>query len=1613
MDKERIILQLAGITGILSPEGKDQTTLKNLRHELTGWLSSRAGLNPDFPGVEDLRINEVLYTDELKNQLDEIVEEHLPGTTAANLRVVKRDFSNLTDLGDESIAGWAKNQKPEKSLGPFKDHAGKLWWFDFFNPVSLRSAVFTGENVPFLKFNAGNRFISLRPNRISLDKGTLWIRANYLANNAPPAAFTGLKIKSGSLTFSEAPAFQSGVIQVNPMATCKLSVVLDNDISASSNVTDTGKDSRKTKVHLPDELEITFGFRTSKAEKISNSDFTLYGTSFQLHFEAGSWLYHEKLERIGIPLQSDEKTFSVKRVYSIIFTPAQKASADVIYWSLPVTIDDHTKLGEASGNGAFLLQCGDGLEISWLNLQGGPVKSGQTYWLAEPGRIELHAFDVNAQRTQQRFLMWYEEVGEKRSLVNITFLKNAYVKYVCQGNSDAEVLTTQVNLNGILDRPLTTDGKKMKSSYSDVRWLMGKYKDETFLHCFTSDQLTSTSAYISQKEKAVSLAWSNAFAKVSPRHHLVLTGQITGTDSIDKGTCFLYFGVYSFLPILPDPYVANIGLKESGRRFPASEGLSGLLLVLIRWEQRIATMTFQLPSTQPVFSKIASARTDIYEALMLRNTSRPIGYMLEKMVDGKLIRTPYLVSEALKEDQMRDRELRNSFQNSSDRSFFPDLFLLDVSGNADQFGVGFSARSLEAGSSNPVFSFEGMDLVTKANQIHIVTLPPVQWEAVKTIQNPNVFPNPFPSPAHSLDTGDPAVIHPYASYDLVPVTPIAAMHNLTRVFRESPTEEQRANAFINLPFGMKAFLRLGQETDHGFVYKNVTINNIQPHFKNLLLEGGNQLNIEVHLLTNDPTKETPGFSGATIQTRNLVEGNNALGLSVLGLTVDDIFNNEFKPGGKRPRVPLRRIDLSGYGASMFSDWDNPRAMFAATSKAKFDVIVGRTSHEIIQVRSKLYPCGASVVRTITIQRTSGGGVTRHDSGWEAEGPGLFDFTYEENGIIKNDFTFHPGLVRGFYNLSNIRDTPRILEIPALTLSDEIARLQEVMYDADILVDDVNKGQTNGFVPSKGQRAFVQLAPTGRPISPAQLKHLLSLEGPIGGPVDCQLNVGISGQEMRVARVDTTFRYGSAEFMNAVRGSLVLPNEGTWSLVQRRNNNVTAIESPTGLPLIRYNSSPAKYEFREPANNPSDAYGLIHGSSTHRTMFPNPYIIQHNREIISEQPQFADIYALVNSNNTFPDKTETFSVGAGDGKLKIHGSGILELVSPGNLNISPNPRMLHTDAKFSTYIEYFDKNNKTSSGSIVINPAHPEKWIAKVDSFKLVYDIGSHPRLKMFHMDYYASATQKPFMLKPVLEFGSILKPVSDMLRFLDTTDLGEFDLDPSNEKFKTKMKLTYAVKVKIEIHKTPPFHLTKIYLLKKIVIKGFPPILPNITEIEGKLGIQLYHDKSQQKTYVSIKVAADFRLQVKSILELAVVYAVGIVEYKATFGNFKPDDHLSLIEEHSFKLALGCSVKVKVLNFEVECMRAVGAEYETESKKVYALLTQKIEIEIIPCSVGAELEAKAPTSTFVDEVNPMNPLESLKRIAAQFELTLTIEVSVAYVVNCEYEMQWTELVEAM
>ena len=197
---------------------------------------------------------------------------------------------------------------------------------------------------------------------------------------------------------------------------------------------------------------------------------------------------------------------------------------------------------------------------------------------------------------------------------------------------------------------------------------------------------------------------------------------------------------------------------------------------------------------------------------------------------------------------------------------------------------------------------------------------------------------------------------------------------------------------------------------------------------------------------------SPSLPGAAWQTRNGVDpvtgapnGFSVLRGDIVNEGVEAFFNEEMKPGSLNARVPVVRVDFAGYGASAFSKWLNPNAL-ASVSQVRFDVFVGRTAYEVVQVASILYPWAAPLVRTITFERRKNALVFRADSGWVATGPGIYRYPDNDEDILSRrpppewtPIETHPGLVGGAFNVRRIRETGRVVERLIGTREDRVAR----------------------------------------------------------------------------------------------------------------------------------------------------------------------------------------------------------------------------------------------------------------------------------------------------------------------------------------------------------------------------------------------------------------------------------------------------------------------------------------------------------------------------------------------------------------------------------------------
>lgn len=1590
-------------------------------------------------------------------------------TTAEKIKVtkpvykaVRREVPAITSQYAGSTPAWAAGMAIDHTLGPFIDNNGKWYWWDFYKIV--KNIIVQRGSDQFLMIPFTGMLTTQQ--HYKLNAGSVWIRSQLISSSAPAGAFTGLKIKGGTLTFNTPVTVSGGnIIVIKSGDACNITIDLDQQADQAVTDTNTGDDARKLNIELPQKMHIDFTASFAAIANAADMKQQVYGNDFYFTCLKNGALFNPLLNRILIPYQNQtENVLSIANTQSNLFFASGNAEIKNSYWALPVTVSTISQLGNATGIGAIVMELKSGIVAAWNGLEKTPLQLNEFFLLTEPGRIAFTSPKASSKKAKQYFELWEEANKEKpvRSRVDVQFYQPVMLLFNCLSSGSETLITTGESLNASVDKPVTADNKRLKIEAPSSGIVMFEVKGERTIYIVASNimQQLLLAKKISSVDP-ISFALKNAFFKTTPVDDFFLAGKWKDKNSIEQGTVALDCPMYFIMPTLPDPYVTNfyLNIRSVERSYAASAGVGMSLAALIQWNKPAAStlQLFFLPDATSgdllaeinkkdeaktnqsvLFGKI----TTVNHSDAVTQPTQPVAYAMSySMIRNK-------IKEVQEEDAANTQNLRTRFNkelSASSESFF----LLDVSTNADLFGVGVGLtkenRKINTKINFP-FYIKDMDFITYAFNTRIYTLPQIQWEPIRTIQNPDVKPYPFPSPATSPNTGDPTIIGT-ESYELVPIAPKPVIDKFLEQYNK-PGDPQKMAALFSLPFGMKSVALADNPSDVSKQGAKVSINS--PSFAEQNFEGGIQISVIATSPDSGPNAESPGLKGATIQTRNLIDlltgtiplDDEGKPLSVLGPVVDSIFNGEFQPGGNLPRVPLGRMDISGYGATIFSNWLNPNAVIAATSQAKFDVIIGRTSHEIIQVKSILYPWGVAVVRTITIRRTSGGGVTRYDSGWKAQGPGLYDFSYyameppeSSNRVHKpNPFEIHPGVVKGMYNVTEIKDTGRIYRNPATPSSDpkQDVIMQEVFFNGDVLIEDVQAGAFNGYVPSKGQRGFVQLSPYQKPLTPQQYFDFLNSEGSLGGPLDCVINVGQSGQPMRIIKVDVSGvdAAGTKIFVSAGHGSIQLPKEGSWSLVKRQqgSGDVITIDEDSGLPIIREGristflkkgiphfplpGTPKPYRFADPADikqesTPLSDYGILHSTGSQKVLFPRPTIMRNDTNIKSTlTPYFADCYAILGSVGIFPNLNTTFPLGGGGTNLQILSAGKLKLTSGGNYKVPGGfTRDLVNKGDSRIYVDYSDIADGSGTTDVAYNfdSNAPIAWSASMKKISLVTDLFSFTGVTTITTGFNAAADKKPAMDQPKMKFGTILQPIVDIISFLGGFDMSQALAvsmgNATTDSWQPKMQGI----LDMEIEFKAPTKLEIKVAHKKVAEFGADVPEPQI--ILG-LGIALkayfnWAESSNLSDSFNQVVSSGATLEIEGsahILLQAPFYAVGILGFE-----FGIDDKEG--KSFSFKIAVGLEIRAEwdVVG-EVAVMLALGLEMEwtDAGSGIFVIMIFKGEAELLEgfIVIGISIEAKGGQEKELED--------GVEKTFAICEVEFGAEISIAFVIHIEFDITWQE-----
>ena len=1326
------------------------------KNPLQSWLASLTGNlqpgNPNDPAVstnelfKHLKLSLPAGAQSSQSRLPKFAFENIQPSTIASLHPDLRDHvikmagnegiqenefkvfvreSPVRDINAlRSIPSWASGAAVEQTFGPFVDIDGRRLWFDFFRVAKLVAVYNNPIGFPPLLFNVkvsklwtstNKALVAPAQQHYDLEKdSSIWILSTLLAVNAPLGKYTGLTISSGTIDISEMPAINADktTISANAVVTVKLKlrqqVVTDADTNSQY-----GQDARDADYTLPDTLEFHFsGNAGSKVDFIADSKSFMLGQNISYTWEGAAGNYNADIAQLGFPLKASEENFIINNSASDFTQFAGKAKILIPFWGLPFADLDLANILPAAGIGGIGIVADKGLTATWTNLQHGPIQLNLVIIGGQPGVLGIATGLASNIYARQRLLLWQDEQNPNASSAEVTFSKQFKLQFFSVANGN-EVLDAVVNASIDADRPIDVSARPVPIRTKDSFFVLMANKEFKAILLFDNNIIADNfvaDLYNPSPPKTMSLALENALFTTSDVNGCFLAGEL-GHDwkKVNKGILYSAFAVYKYIPMLPDPYAANIGIFQHFVETRLGDNIRLLNSTFVKVKLPIMVLLCQVKfglvqPGEPDNADVAfhllpfalpqgiDQKTVAFEGTFNDNTDSPQADLMASMAG---------VGEFTHSVAQRG----NDWSGILDTYFKDDFALLDVSSRANQMGISFGSFG---GTKSRVSLIKQFGVNTESDQVQSLYSVPFKIEN-KQMTSPGLFTRSFMlpqvawEPVHNIPSTEPPLLlidgdPPYGlncypndggatrifnnSLEYVPLAPKPVIKDIIKRYKDG--NGNLTWSYFTLPFGMKALAFMQKEipaSDSPFLqFVNLTFNND--------LHTGIQIQCNAGKLPGD---DFPMFYGITHQLHN-IKDDNGIDCSTLGQSVSGIFNKEFGPHEDAPSlnknrgVPLTRIDFSGYGANLMSNWANPTAEIAQTSQAKFDVFSGRTAHEVIQVRSLVYPWGIHVVRTIVLYRTNTGYVYRVDTGWQAESDGLFDFSYrltnhlsaatpKEIRTFRPKYDIHPGLVKGLFNIKNIHE---INEKPFETISssdgdefyldgsnldqpgpiNQSAQLQKIIFDADVEIEDVIQGAVNGRVACKSITGYVQLQPMGVPLSADAFTALIVYNGgSIGGPANCVVDIHQSKQTVRINRFDVNNekKSGNHVFVVAARGSAILPKDGSWSMVTHTaaTGEVVPLPENVTIPIVKAGKIKANGSVEiDPGNqlariaNPTELltasaspvnYGFLQNTGTQKALFLTPSFEKGVQQLMSKTPPiFANAYQMMASKAIFPN-----------------------------------------------------------------------------------------------------------------------------------------------------------------------------------------------------------------------------------------------------------------------------------------------------------------------------------------------------------------------------------------
>jgi hypothetical protein len=1325
---------------------------------------------------------------------------------APPLRVVRRDPEE--DLLRARVAGPLTALGGGEDIGPFRVGSRPVW-FHIYRPERMFEVIETGASAPAMVITSARRPLLRERPSLDLQPGTVWIRGDLMDGALPAGAYVGINVTDGKLNLPNIVSADSDTIEVSAPLAGALSLQLEVDVVAPS----AGGSSSHTNVELPD-LTLTFG-ASGVAVEGGGGLATAWGHTFEFDEPTGTIEFLSSLWTLLVGYEVDADQFDASAISSDLADFQSEASVQRAALGLPVVVADPSILGPAKFGADWWIAL-EGVKVRWY-VPDDRFHAVDPWLTIRPVGTMLfsEAVDPLEPPVTHAYRLWEIAEGAQGRLPwRQTYQAPFLLRHMCDA-SDGETLTITGSAAVVMDRPVKVDGDPVRVPTDLGIVHLTKEGDE-------SDVLLG--ALISEGASDNLLSLRNALVWATRAVAVLARGSLQNREAVEAGSTQVFFGVYAWTPTLPDPYVGNFSIRR-----PELERPRALLAASIEWTTPADVVVSFVGRFGPpvVGDRLAGEFKRPQSPDVEFGTSVGLTQVVQGQRGYDAEEGERRESARVEEARGRDARLKrvtsaSEVASEAIRGYLdetlgptPSVVLIDVSTNQDLLGVAmwgaqyreYSARLANIGSSGLAFPVNQLEVWAPVELLRVVTLPQVQWEPVRTLDDDQdiLTLGWFPTPLASATDGGATVLGA-RTQRLVPAIPAEALVGTHDAFREGVPVAFRTT----LPFGLITVVQLDPAAS---LQRQADVYEItRPTFSADNVKGGFQVTALAEGGRANDGGVSPTFAGRMYQLLNGVDlGTGApLGISVLGSTADPagsvetVFNNDMTAN---PRVPVTRFDLSGYGGSNFSEWNNPFAAFAEASKVQFQVITGRTALEIIKVTSVLHPWGIRITRAITVERRPGGGVVRRDSGWQATTPGLFDYRFSDaaNNIQVAPYEFDAGVFRGLFNVRSIRPATGV------PFAHAGGTFVPYYFNGEVALEGVSKR-----IQAIGVLGWLQTAPSGLPVTAEALRSLIASQGPVGGPMDTWMEVGGSTMPFRVRRLEVGVAddAGSPVFVATVRGVPKLPTTGAWSVVRREvpsppgGGEAVAVSENRGVPLIRrypvgysagddtvYTSPPligavGPHRFADASDllapsSPDHDYCLLQSTPTHAFLFPRPYAHSSGPARIHSDvhPELADVVARSTSKGAFPPPQNAIQLGS-TFHFDVRSDGALALSGPVTIVNHPTPLRLSGSSGHGAELLY---DNATLHLEL-----KQDEWAAEFTGLRIWSDMAGMSRVSGAELRITGSTHQRPQIaeLKTLIE-ESIEKILSYIPLVGQRGVQGPIDLGASNAVHEIKLEVEY------------------------------------------------------------------------------------------------------------------------------------------------------------------------------------------------------------------------------